>query len=67
MIASDPRCGDLMIGTDGVRKIRYGTESNPAYLFTVFAKNEKDTLSDAEKKELHSIVSEIKRAHRRTK
>jgi len=44
------------------RSIHYYHDSkNPVFLFTVYGKNEKANLTDAEKNALYKIVQEIKR------
>jgi hypothetical protein len=50
----------------GVRIVYYfHSESMPVYLLTVFAKNEKASLTDAERNALARLVIELKRAHGR--
>jgi hypothetical protein len=45
----------------GFRIIYYFyTVDYPVYLFTVFAKNEKDNLTDKEKKEIYNLVQDLK-------
>lgn len=77
-IAVNPKVGDVIAKTGGVRKVRYAregqgksgsfrviyyyySENNPVYLFTVFGKNEKSNLSDAEKNVLYKIVQDLKK------
>lgn len=65
LLAAEPERGDLIRGTGGVRKVRFGVsgrgkrgsvrvvyyfynDSMLVFLLTVFAKNEKDNLSNAE-------------------
>lgn len=72
-LAAHPKTGDLIEGTDGVRKLRWGrggrgksggvriiyyyhSELMPLYLLTLFAKNEQDNLSKAERNELAKLV-----------
>ena len=72
-LAAHPKVGDLMEGTGGVRKLRWGrggqgksggvrviyyfhSESMPLYLLTLFAKNEQDNLSKAERNDLAKLV-----------
>lgn len=74
--------GDIIPGTDGVRKLRYArqgrgksggfrviyyyyADNRLIVPFTMFAKNEKANLSQAEKNELSSIVQEIKKEFRK--
>lgn len=76
VIASDPKCGDLIKGTGGVRKVRialpgggksggarvaffYHNNDMPVFLFAVFAKNEKDNLTMAERNELKKVTAAI--------
>lgn len=80
-IAKNPTAGDLIVGTGGVRKIRWTGDSNqgkrggvrviyyyynntmPIFLFTVYAKNEKDNLSKTERNELRTITKEIVKSY----
>jgi len=72
-LAAHPKTGDLIEGTDGVRKLRWGrggrgksggvriiyyyhSELMPLCLLTLFAKNEQDNLSKAERNELAKLV-----------
>lgn len=72
-LATHPRAGDLIQGTGGVRKLRWGrqgrgksggvrviyyfhSEIMPLYLLTLFAKNERANLSNAERNELAALV-----------
>ena len=72
-LATHPRAGDLIQGTGGVRKLRWGrqgrgksggvrviyyfhSEAMPLYLLTLFAKNERANLSNAERNELAALV-----------
>ena len=72
-LAAHPKAGDLIEGTGGVRKLRWGRgaqgksggvrivyyfhgEAMPLYLLTLFAKNERDNLSKAERNELSGLV-----------
>ena len=72
-LASHPKSGDLIEGTGGIRKLRWGrggrgksgdvrmiyyyhSELMPLYLITLFAKNEQDNLSKAERNELAKLV-----------
>jgi mRNA-degrading endonuclease RelE of RelBE toxin-antitoxin system len=72
-LAAHPKTGDLIEGTGGVRKLRWGrggrgksggvriiyyyhSELIPLYLLTLFAKNEQDNLSKAERNELAKLV-----------
>jgi hypothetical protein len=76
MIAADPKCGEVMQGTGGVRKVRvalsgrgkrggarviyfYHDDGMPLYLLAVFAKNEKDNLSKAERNALKTVTGQI--------
>jgi hypothetical protein len=72
-LAAHPKSGDLIEGTGGIRKLRWGrggrgksggvrviyyyhSELMPLYLITLFAKNEQDNLSKAERNELAKMV-----------
>ena len=72
-LAAHPKSGDLIEGTGGIRKLRWGrggrgksggvrviyyyhSEVMPLYLITLFAKNEQDNLSKAERNELAKLV-----------
>jgi hypothetical protein len=72
-LAAHPKAGDLIEGTGGIRKLRWGrggrgksggvrviyyfhSDSMPLYLITLFAKNEQDNLSKAERNELAKLV-----------
>lgn len=75
-VAQNPKAGDVVRGTGGVRKLRWAVggrgksggvrviyyfydESMPIFLFTVFAKNERASLSQWEKNELRQLVTAI--------
>ena len=50
----------------GVRVVYYfHSEAMPVYLLTLFAKNEKSNLTNAERNALARFVAELKRAHGR--
>ncbi|MFM9913107.1 MAG: type II toxin-antitoxin system RelE/ParE family toxin [Methylophilaceae bacterium] len=72
-LAAHPKSGNLIEGTGGIRKLRWGrggrgksggvrliyyyhSESIPLYLLTLFAKNEQDNLSKAERNTLAKLV-----------
>ena len=72
-LAAHPKSGDLIEGTGGIRKLRWGrggrgksggvrlifyyhSELMPLYLLKLFAKNEQDNLSKAERNDLAKIV-----------
>ncbi|HUW26361.1 MAG TPA: type II toxin-antitoxin system RelE/ParE family toxin [Gallionella sp.] len=72
-LAAHPKSGDLMEGTGGVRKLRWGrggrgksggvrviyyyhSEVMPLYLLAMFAKNEQDNLSKAERNGMAKLV-----------
>src|SRR3990167_2813833 len=72
-LAAHPKSGDLIEGTGGIRKMRWGrggrgksggvrviyyyhSELMPLYLITLFAKNEQDNLSKADRNELAKLV-----------
>lgn len=73
-LAAHPKAGDLIEGTGGIRKLRWGrggrgksggvriiyyyhSELMPLYLITLFAKNEQDNLSKAERNDLAKLVN----------
>ena len=77
-IARNPKAGEIIPKTGGVRKLRlpregqgksgsfrsihyYHNSKNPVFLFTVYGKNEKANLIDAEKNALYKIVQQIKK------
>ncbi|WP_250207694.1 hypothetical protein [Curvibacter sp. CHRR-16] len=60
-LAAHPKAGDLIEGTGGVRKLRWGrgnvhSDLMPLYLLTLFAKNERANISKAERNELAELV-----------
>lgn len=72
-LAEHPKAGDVMEGTRGIRKLRWGrgargksggvrviyyffNEEMPLYLITLFAKNQQDNLTKAERNELGNMV-----------
>jgi hypothetical protein len=72
-LAAHPKSGDLIEGTGGIRKLRWGrggrgksggvriiyyfhSELMPLYLLTLFAKNEQDNLSKADRNEMAKLV-----------
>lgn len=72
-LAAHPKAGDLIEGTGGIRKLRWGrggrgksggvrviyyyhSDLMPLYLITLFAKNEQDNLSQAERNALAKLV-----------
>lgn len=72
-LSAHPKSGDLIEGTGGIRKLRWGrggrgksggvrviyyyhSEMMPLYLLTLFAKNEQDNLSKAERNDLAKFV-----------
>jgi len=77
-LAANPKSGDLLQGTGGVRKLRWArggrgksggvrvvyyfhSGAMPLYLLTVFGKNERANLSQAERNELAGIVGILKK------
>ena len=77
-LAANPKAGDLMQGTGGIRKLRWArggrgksggvrviyyfhSGAMPLYLLTVFGKNERANLSQAERNELAGIVGILKK------
>ena len=80
-LAANPKDGDLIQGTGGVRKLRwklpgggksgglrvihfYHDDDMPLYLFTVYKKGRKDTLTHAECNALKAITRAIVDAHK---
>ena len=76
-LAANPKAGDLMQGTGGVRKLRWArggrgksggvrviyyfhSDAMPLYLLTVFGKNERSDLDQAERNELAALVRMLK-------
>ena len=72
-LAAHPKAGDLMEGTGGIRKLRWGrgaqgksggvrviyyvhSDCMPLYLLTLFAKNERANISQAQRNELADLV-----------
>lgn len=69
-LAAHPKAGDLMEGTGGVRKLRWGrgaqgsvrviyyvhSDLMPLYLLTIFAKNERANISKSERNEMTELV-----------
>ena len=81
LIADSPECGELMVGTGGVRKVRFGRQGSgksggvriiyfyydrdmPIYILTVFAKNQKDNLSKAERNQLKKLTEILVQAYK---
>ena len=77
-LIKNPDAGDIMIGTGGLKKIRYAFEGRGKsgsaricyidfaafeknYLIQVFSKDEKQNLSDAEKKNVKNVVQLLKK------
>ena len=73
-LAEHPKAGSLMVGTGGVRKLKWGrgaqgksggvrviyyfhNELIPVYLLAMFAKNEQENLTKAERKELSKLTT----------
>ena len=71
-LAHNPSAGDILQGTDGIRKVRFAREGSgksggyrviyffhssdiPLFALNVFAKNEKTTISPAERNELKKL------------
>jgi len=70
-LAADPRCGVVIPGSGGIRKVRiiylFSGESLPVFVLTVFAKNEKANLSSAERNALAKLVTDMIEGYRRQK
>lgn len=73
-LAAHPKAGDLIEGTGGIRKLRWGrggrgksggvriiyyyhSELMPLYLLTLFAKNEQENLSKADRNGMANLVN----------
>lgn len=80
VLAAEPECGDLIQGTGGIRKVRFGVDGKgkrgsvrvvyyfyndtmPVFLLTVFAKNEKDNLSKAERNTLAKAARALRESY----
>ena len=72
-LGANPEAGQLVAGTGGVRKVRWGArghgkrggarviyyyynQSIPLFLLDIYTKNEKTTLSEADKRSLKSLL-----------
>ena len=72
-LLADPKVGEVMKGTGGVRKMRFAFEKRgksgsvrviyvdfevyeKIFLITAYTKNEKDNLTDSEKKEVKQLI-----------
>lgn len=83
-LAANPKTGDLVQGTGGVRKLRrarggrgksggvrviyyFHSEVMPLYLLTVFGKNERSDLSQAERNDLAGLVRMLKATVEKTR
>ena len=65
-LAQNPKAGDIIKGTGGVRVIYYfHNESMPLYLLALFAKNERTNLSKAQHNELSELTTLLVRAWQR--
>lgn len=80
VLAAEPECGDLIQGTGGLRKVRFGVggkgkrgsvrvvyyfynDTMPVFLLTVFAKNEKNNLSKAERNTLAKVARTLRESY----
>jgi hypothetical protein len=76
-LLENPKAGDVMKGTGGLRKVRFAFPGSgksgsvrvcyidiegvlEIHLIDVFAKNEKENLSKAERNEIRIVVEQIK-------
>lgn len=81
-VAADPDTGDLIPGTGGARKLRWGAIGQgkrggvrvityfggplvPVFLLSVFGKNEKANLTQAERNELRRILARLAAEYRK--
>ena len=57
-LLADPKIGDVMRKTGGIRKMRFAFEKRgkSGSVRVIYAKNEKDNLSDAECNELKQLI-----------
>jgi hypothetical protein len=79
-LARNPMAGDVIVGTGGVRKLRWGLEGRggagviyfyhseklPLFVFSIYAKNVQSDLSDTTKHELKRITKSIAENYGRT-
>ena len=78
LLLEEPKAGDLMQGTGGLRKVRFAfphrgksgsvrvcyidvEEKETIHLIDVFAKNEKDNLSAAERNDIKKLIEFIRK------
>jgi hypothetical protein len=83
-LSAHPTAGDLIQGTGGVRKLRWGLEGRgmrggarviyfyhsanmPLFALTVFAKNERSDLTQADRNDLRGLTKVLVETYRRTK
>lgn len=81
-VAANPDAGDLIPGSGGARKLRWGAIGRgkrggvrvityfggplvPVFLLSVFGKNEKANLSQAERNELRRILAQLAAEYRK--
>jgi hypothetical protein len=81
-LAYNPTAGDVIPGSGGVRKLRWGLEGRgkrggarviyffhdtemPLYLFTAYAKNEREDLEQSEIKAYYKLSEILVEIHRR--
>src|ERR1017187_2893212 len=81
-LAYNPTAGDVIPGSGGVRKVRWGLEGRgkrggargiyffhdmemPLYLFSAYAKNEREDLEQSEIKAYHKLSEILVEIHRR--
>jgi mRNA-degrading endonuclease RelE of RelBE toxin-antitoxin system len=63
-VAADPERYPVVGKSGGIRLIYYfWVEPNAVVLITAYAKNEKENLTDADKKEIRKIVENLKRTN----
>jgi len=73
LVASNPEVGDLLVGTGGIRKVRFSrggqgksggvrlvyffyNQGMPIFFLTLFAKNERANLNQAERNSLRKLT-----------
>ncbi len=83
-LSTHPTAGNLIQGTGGVRKFRWGLEGRgtrggarviyfyhsanmPLFALTVFAKNERSDLTQADRNDLRGLTKALVETYRRTK
>ena len=78
-LSSDPRAGDMIIGTGGARKLRHPGKGKsdglrtihyfcgddvPVFLLSVYSKGTKENLTKGERNELAALLAELADSYR---